>query len=174
VKGASGRLGPTIHHPFKRDEEDTASIRRQGNDYFERARRDLFPSKSREVNRVPQGNLSPSDIVFDTLGRADGAMEEMDDEGFDYEDRERIQERWRAPSGPALMSSRHLNLNAGTGAAAASRPPGREDYRVINRDSTWEEVIVDDQVGLICHGDHERNISTVILNILKTSQLAGQ
>ena len=72
------------------------------------------------------------------------------------------------------MSSRHLNLDAGTGAAAASRPPGREDYIVINRDSTWEEVIVDDQVGLICHGDHERNISTVILNILKTSQLAGQ
>jgi hypothetical protein len=91
VKGASGGLGPTIHHPFKRDEEDPASIRRQGNDYFERARRDLFPSKSKEVNRFPsQGNLSPS-----VLGRADCAMEEMDDEGFDDEDRESIQDRWR-------------------------------------------------------------------------------
>eukprot|EP00277_Geminigera_cryophila_P034680 CAMPEP_0173131632 /NCGR_PEP_ID=MMETSP1102-20130122/60750_1 /TAXON_ID=49646 /ORGANISM="Geminigera sp., Strain Caron Lab Isolate" /LENGTH=214 /DNA_ID=CAMNT_0014042973 /DNA_START=88 /DNA_END=730 /DNA_ORIENTATION=+ len=38
------------------------------------------------------------------------------------------------------MSSRHMNV-AGDGGAATSN----EGYMVINRDNTWEEVIVDDQ-----------------------------
>ena len=40
------------------------------------------------------------------------------------------------------MASRHLNI--GSGAAAGRRAPN-EDYVVINRDNTWEEVLVDDQ-----------------------------
>ena len=42
------------------------------------------------------------------------------------------------------MSSRHLNVAAGAGAPAARRA-ANEDYIVVNRDNTWEEVIVDDQ-----------------------------
>lgn len=43
------------------------------------------------------------------------------------------------------MSSRHLNVAAGAGPPAARRGAGNEDYIVINRDNTWEEVLVDDQ-----------------------------
>ena len=44
----------------------------------------------------------------------------------------------------AGMSSRHMNV-AGDGGVAAGRRTSNEGYMVINRDNTWEEVIVDDQ-----------------------------
>ena len=45
------------------------------------------------------------------------------------------------------MASRHLNVGGGVAAGRrpASQPNDDYTYTVVNRDSTWEEVIVDDQ-----------------------------
>ena len=45
----------------------------------------------------------------------------------------------------ARMSSRHLNVGGGVAAGRRPASQAHEDYIVVNRDSTWEEVIVDDQ-----------------------------